>query len=155
VTTTPPTGINVSLVDDNNVHNWNIILDGPSGTPYAVYILPPVPSPTNTFQGGKFKLLLVLPTEYPFKPPTISFKTRIYHPNITNDDKGSMCIGILKPDSWKPSSKILNVLVAVQDLLREPVPDDALESAIADKYKTDRKTYEKEAKAATKQYAMK
>jgi len=140
VTNTPPAGIKVSLVDESNVHNWNIILDGPSDTPYA---------------GGKFKLLLVLPTEYPFKPPTISFKTRIYHPNITNDEKGSMCIGILKPDAWKPSSKILNVLVAVQDLLREPVPDDALESSIADKYKNDRKAYDKQAKDMTKQWAMK
>jgi ubiquitin-conjugating enzyme E2 D/E len=66
-----------------------------------------------------------------------------------------MCIGILKPDAWKPSSKILNVLVAVQDLLREPVPDDALESGAAEKYKNDRKAYDKEVREATKRWAMK
>lgn len=64
-----------------------------------------------------------------------------------------MCIGILKSEAWKPSSKILNVLVAVQDLLREPVPDDALEAAIADKYKNDRKGYEKEAREHMKRFA--
>ena len=104
-------------------------------------------------QGGIFHLSLVLPPEYPFKAPTLSFKTRIYHPNVTNDEKGSMCIGILKSEAWKPSSKILAVLVAVQDLLREPVPDDALEASIADKYKNDRATFEKEAKEAVKRYA--
>lgn len=38
VTENPPTGIEVKLVDDNNVHNWNIVLDGPEGTPYAVHL---------------------------------------------------------------------------------------------------------------------
>lgn len=66
-----------------------------------------------------------------------------------------MCIGILKADQWKPSSKIMNVLMAVQDLLREPVPDDALETGAAEKYKNDRKAYDKEAKDYTKRYAMK
>ena len=72
---------------------------------------------------------------------------------MTNDEKGSMCIGILKSEAWKPSSKILAVLVAVQDLLREPVPDDALEASIADKYKNDRAGFEKDAKEAVKRYA--
>jgi ubiquitin-protein ligase len=96
----------------------------------------------------------VLPTEYPFKPPVLNFKTRIYHPNITFDDKGSMCIGILKADAWKPSSKIMSVLTATQQLLAEPVPDDALEAAIAEKYKGDRKEFNAEAKKYTKQFAM-
>lgn len=122
-------------------------------------LLSPLPQsnlPTNISpisQGGKFKLLLVLPTEYPFKPPVINFKTRIYHPNVTFDDQGSMCIGILKADAWKPSSKIMSVLTATQQLLAEPVPDDALEASIADKYKNDRKEYNAEAKKYTKQYA--
>jgi ubiquitin-conjugating enzyme E2 D/E len=138
VTTNPPAGIKVSLVDEANVHNWNIIMDGPEGSPYA---------------GGKFKLLLVLPTDYPFKPPKISFKTRIFHPNVTFDEHGSMCIGILKPEAWKPSSKIMSVLTATQQLLVEPVPDDAVEQDAADKYKNRREVFNKEAKEYTKKYA--
>jgi len=49
----------------------------------------------------------------------------------------------------------MNVLIAVQDLLREPVPDDALEASIADKYKTDRRAYDKEARDMTRKYAVK
>jgi ubiquitin-protein ligase len=64
-----------------------------------------------------------------------------------------MCIGILKGDTWKPSSKIMNVLVATQNLLVEPVPDDALEAQAAEMYKNDRPAYEKEAIKYTEKYA--
>ncbi|EPE36696.1 UBC-like protein [Glarea lozoyensis ATCC 20868] len=134
----PPEGIAVNLVDEGNVHNWNIVMDGPEGSPY---------------EGGKFKLLLVLPTDYPFKPPKISFKTRIWHPNVTFDEHGSMCIGILKPEAWKPSSKIMSVLTATQNLLAEPVPDDAVETSAAEKFKNDRPLFNREAREYTRKYA--
>jgi ubiquitin-conjugating enzyme E2 D/E len=46
VTTSPPEGIKISLVDEANIHNWNITMDGPEGSPYAVHLfsfLPPSP----------------------------------------------------------------------------------------------------------------
>ena len=97
--------------------------------------------------------MLVLPTEYPFKPPKINFKTRIWHPNVTFDEHGSMCIGILKPEAWKPSSKIMSVLTATQNLLVEPVPDDAVETTAAEMYKNDRPKFNKTAAEYTKKYA--
>jgi ubiquitin-protein ligase len=48
----------------------------------------------------------------------------------------------------------MSVLTATQQLLAEPVPDDALEAAIAEKYKGDRKEFNAEAKKYTKQFAM-
>lgn len=64
-----------------------------------------------------------------------------------------MCIGILKPEAWKPSSKILSVLTATQNLLMEPVPDDAVESGAAEKFKNDRAGFDKEAREFTRKYA--
>lgn len=96
---------------------------------------------------------MVLPTEYPFKPPTLNFETKIYHPNVSNDEKGSMCIGMLKSEEWKPSSKIHAVLMTAKNLLVEPNPDDAVEASIGDMYKTNRPEFEKTAKDWVKRYA--
>lgn len=98
-------------------------------------------------------MTLTLPRDYPFKPPVLSFATKIYHPNVSNDDKGSMCLGILRADEWKPPNRISAVLTMARDLLIEPNPDDAVETGIADQYKTNRKEFEKTARDWVKRYA--
>ncbi|KAL7275370.1 hypothetical protein RUND412_001692 [Rhizina undulata] len=132
-----PQGITIKPIDED-MFKWNIELAGPKGSVYA---------------GGKFKLVLTLPVNYPFKPPILSFATKIYHPNVSNDDKGSMCLGILRSDQWKPSCKIFSVLEMASGLLVEPNPDDAVETSIAEQYKTDRANFDKTARQWTKQYA--
>ena len=94
-----------------------------------------------------------MPTDYPFKPPTISFQTKIYHPNVSNDDKGSMCLGILRPEEWKPATKLLDVLLFTQQVVREPNADDAVEQGIASEFKERRGEWEKTAKEWTRRYA--
>ena len=64
-----------------------------------------------------------------------------------------MCLGMLRPDEWKPSSKIDAVLRFARQLLVEPMPDDAVEGQIGHEYKEDKKEYIKKAKAWTKQHA--
>ena len=93
-----------------------------------------------------------LESEYPFKPPLLSFSTKIYHPNVSHD--GKVCLGMLKSDEWKPSSKIAAVLQFARQLLGEPMPDDAVETEIAEQYKNDRKRYEEVAIAWTQKYAI-
>lgn len=134
----PPSGMTVSLPDESNVHRWHVVMTGPLHTVYA---------------GGTFGLIVALPADYPFRPPEVTFVTRIYHPNVTNDSKGSICLGMLKTENWKPASKLLGVLEAVRGLLVEPQPDDPLEASIADEYKNNRKEFEKNAKAYVTRYA--
>ncbi|KAL5043792.1 hypothetical protein BDW71DRAFT_216152 [Aspergillus fruticulosus] len=138
LTETPPTGITVELANESNLYEWKVFMDGPERSPY---------------HKGRFELKLTLPTEYPFKPPTVSFVTKIYHPNVTNDDKGSMCLGMLKADEWKPSSRLSAVLEFARSLLGEPMPDDAVEGRIAEQYREDRKRYEEIAREWTRKYA--
>jgi len=134
----PPTGVSASPASEDDMFKWNVLIQGPKNSPY---------------QGGIFTLLLALPTEYPFKPPVLSFTTKIYHPNVSNDDKGSMCLGILRSDNWKPSCKIMQVLEMARGLLAEPNIDDAVETSIAEEYKSNFSAFEKTAKSWTKQYA--
>ncbi|KAJ5211964.1 uncharacterized protein N7498_003610 [Penicillium cinerascens] len=134
----PPAGISVELADEANLYEWKVHMKGPEGSPY---------------QGGVFLLKLSLPTAYPFKPPTVSFATKIYHPNVTNDEKGSMCLGMLRADEWKPSSKISAVLQFARQLLAEPMPDDAIEGRIAEQYRNDRQRYDEVAREWTRKHA--
>jgi ubiquitin-protein ligase len=63
-----------------------------------------------------------------------------------------MCIGLLKPEEWKPSSKISTVLEFARQLLREPMVDDAVEPRIAEVYRERRREWEKKAKEWTGKY---
>lgn len=136
-------------------------MKGPEGTPYQVRSFTPTTLRSKEMviywltyqQGGTFHVNLTLPNEYPFKPPTVSFATKIYHPNVSNDDKGSMCLGMLKSDEWKPSSRIAAVLEFARQLLVEPMPDDAVEGRIAEQYSNDRKRFEEVARDWTRRYA--
>ena len=83
----------------------------------------------------------------------MNFQTKIYHPNVSNDGKGSMCLGMLRTDEWKPPNKIVAVLNMTRNLLIEPNPDDAVETQIAEEFKNDYKKFEKQAKDWTKRFA--
>ena len=58
---------------------------------------------------GAFLIDLEFPNEYPFKPPKVTFKTLIYHPNI--DEKGQVCLPIVSAEHWKPATKIEQVRI--------------------------------------------
>ena len=105
----------------------------------------------SPFQGGVFFLNVNFPTDYPFKPPKITFTNRIYHPNINSN--GSICLDILK-DQWSPALTISKVLLSISSLLTDANPDDPLVPEIANIYKSDRAKYENTAKEWTKKYAM-
>jgi len=72
---------------------------------------------------------------------------------VSNDDKGTMCLGILRSDTWKPPNRISAVLELARNLLVEPNPDDAVETSIAEQYKNNKKEFEKNAKDWVKRYA--
>ncbi|MCJ1250961.1 hypothetical protein MMC30_008191 [Trapelia coarctata] len=137
LTTSPPPGYTITA-PTSNLHIWEITLLGPPSTPFA---------------NGTFHLLLTLPPDYPFAPPTLSFKTKIYHPNVTNDDKGSMCLGLLRPDTWKPSSRVRDVLVFARGLLEEPELEGAVEGGIAREVREERGVWEGRARVWVERYA--
>ena len=67
-----------AMPTSNNLFVWEAIILGPLDT---------------IWEGGTFKLILEFNEEYPNKPPVVSFKTKMFHPNIYAD--GSICLDIL------------------------------------------------------------
>ena len=110
---------------------------------------------TSPFGGGTFYLSVRFPERYPFEPPHITFKTRIYHPNI--DSEGRICLDLLKlppQGAWKPHINLSSVLNSLLLLMAEPNPNDPLEPQIAEEYKTNRALFEQRAKQQTLKYAI-
>jgi len=105
----------------------------------------------SPYSGGVFFLSIIFPTDYPFKPPKISFTTKIYHPNINAN--GSICLDILR-DQWSPALTISKVLLSICSMLTDPNAEDPLVPDIAQLYKTDKSKYEATAREWTRKFAM-
>jgi len=132
----PPANCSAGPTDESDLYNWTATIVGPEDSP---------------FQGGVFFLNVQFPTDYPFKPPKVSFTTRIYHPNINSN--GSICLDILK-DQWSPALTISKVLLSISSLLTDANPNDPLVPEIAHIYKNDRARYENTAREWTRRYAV-
>ena len=90
------------------------------------------------------------PSDYPFKPPIVTFKTKIYHPNINS--AGGICLDILK-GQWSPALSVSKVLLSILSLLTDANPNDPLMPDIARQFTNDRTAYDETAKEWTRLYA--
>jgi ubiquitin-conjugating enzyme E2 D/E len=156
---------------------WQATIMGPVSVFFSLIVTsltqnvtPPVVKGDSPYAGGVFFLSITFPTDYPFKPPKVSFTTKIYHPNINAN--GSICLDILR-DQWSPAltiskgtctPRVFNVffykylisvflflvLLSICSMLTDPNPDDPLVPDIAHLYKTDRTRYEATAREWTR-----
>lgn len=107
LTNDPPEGIKV-FVNEQDITDIQATIEGPAGTPY---------------EGGLFRVKLVLGKDYPTAPPKGFFLTKIFHPNVASN--GEICVNTLKKD-WKQDLGVKHILLTVKCLLIVPNPESAL-----------------------------
>lgn len=101
--------LSLQPVDEDDLTHWKASFAGQPDSPYS---------------DGVFDLDIQTPQDYPLRPPTIRFLTRICHPNI-NFNTGEICLDILK-SQWSPAWTIQSACTAVRELLVSPEPDSPL-----------------------------
>ncbi|CAD5120400.1 DgyrCDS8970 [Dimorphilus gyrociliatus] len=81
---------------DDNLFEWHFTIRGPAD---------------SEFEGGLYHGRIILPTEYPMKPPSIFFVT----PNGRFEVHKKICLSIsgYHPETWQPSWSIRTALLAI------------------------------------------
>ncbi|XP_062014919.1 constitutive photomorphogenesis protein 10 [Rosa rugosa] len=132
--TDPPPDCSAGPKGDNLYH-WVATIIGPPGTPY---------------QGGIYFLDITFPGDYPFKPPKIVFRTRVFHCNV--DASGNVSLEIVK-DGWSPALTITKVLLAIRSIFTKPDPYNPLVPSIAHLYLADKAKHDELASEWTMRFA--
>ncbi|EIW60834.1 ubiquitin-conjugating enzyme [Trametes versicolor FP-101664 SS1] len=134
LTNNPIEGLTVEPLEEN-LFEWKCAIKAASDSPY---------------KGGTFHFNLSLPENFPFKAPSVTFTTKIYHPGI--NEEGHICVPVLR-DQWKPTVTLSSVLHTIQDKLNNPSADDPFEPDIAALLKNDEAKFLATAREWTKKYA--
>jgi len=112
----PVEGFTVELIDEANMFDWKVYLEGPKDTLY---------------EGGVFQLTMKFPSDFPMSPPELRFLSDFWHPNVYKDT-GLVCISILHPpgedemsgesanERWLPTQTVSTILLSVISLLNAP-----------------------------------
>ncbi len=109
--------------NSQNIMEWDAVILGPSLT---------------IWDGSVHRLKVSFTEEYPNKPPTVVFVSRVFHPNVY--DNGSICLDILQK-AWSPIYDISAILTSIQSLLPDPNPDSPANAEAAKLFTDDRGEY--------------
>ena len=96
-------------ISDDDLQSWRAILHAPVD---------------GMYKGGYFEVHIQVPETYPTKPPTMHFRTRIFHPNV-HWKTGEICLDVLKTQ-WSPAWSLHSACTAVVALLDSPEADSPL-----------------------------
>lgn len=130
--------ITAGPVSEDNMLEWEALIQGPEGTPY---------------EGGIFAAKLVFPPDYPMNPFTMTFDPPLLHPNIYPN--GVVCISILHPpgddplryesasERWSPVQGVRSVLLSVLSMLAEPNVESGADIECCKLYRDNKPEFER------------
>ncbi|MBA0730584.1 hypothetical protein Golax_023423 [Gossypium laxum] len=117
---------------------------------------------------GTFKLTLQFTEDYPNKPPTVRFISRMFHPNsklqlccfnssfslkylryLVYAD-GSICLDILQ-NQWSPIYDVAAILTSIQSLLCDPNPNSPANSEAARMFSENKREYNRRVREIVEQ----
>lgn len=160
LSTDAPEGIVAGPRNEDDIFNWDCLIQGPDGTP---------------FEGGVFPATLTFPRDYPLAPPTMKFECDMWHPNgmgfscrpflrnggacladvwILVYPTGVVCISILHPpgddpnhyehasERWSPIQSVEKILISVMSMLAEPNDESPANVEAAKMWRERREDYE-------------
>ncbi|KAJ3269769.1 hypothetical protein HDV01_001026 [Terramyces sp. JEL0728] len=121
---------------NDNIFEWQVGIIGP---------------PDTIYQGGYFLTTLKFPEDYPFGPPTFTFNSEFFHPNVYTD--GKLCISILHPpgddplsgekaeERWNPTQSVESILLSIVSLINDPNCSSPANVDAGVMYRKDRDQY--------------
>jgi len=123
-----PEGISASPQEDD-IFRWTAVVFGPEDTPW---------------EGGAYELDLRFKPDYPATPPSVTFTSEMFHPNISQD--GQICLDILR-NKWSSSFDVSGLLLSIQSILADPgihkTPEGAMNPDAERLYLQDRREYDR------------
>uniref|UniRef100_M8BJX2 Uncharacterized protein n=1 Tax=Aegilops tauschii TaxID=37682 RepID=M8BJX2_AEGTA len=130
--TDPPAFCRPGLAPVTDLFHWEVVIDGPDGSPYA---------------GGTFPVDVAYPKDYPFDPIKLTFRTKVYHPNI--GPEGKVALDIFGSE-WRPSLTISTALLSAVSVLHDPLLDRPVRRDAARLCKRERGLFEHKARDWTR-----
>jgi len=134
----------LKFVSEGNTSKLTAVIPGPEGTPKEPSI----------WAGGKFKVSITMPADYPYSPPKIRFTSPMFHPNVYDKGTesvselgieahgpGDICVDILENKTWTPGMTLESSLKSIQSMLDSPNIDSPANIDAAKLYRDNRDMY--------------
>ena len=110
------------------------------------------------WKGGRFIFQISIPPEYNIKPPIAVCRTKIWHPNIT--ENGDICLSILREHAmdgtgWLPTRTLKDVVWGLDALFNDLLNfDDPLNVEAAEQYTRDKYAFERKVREYINNHAL-